>query len=87
MRVSFRNGKIIWCARQHYKLKIDQNNGNELAVRRFLDGAARRAQQEGSVVIVTKAKRTRWDQHFGRDGFCHFVSPNFNGYMPANAVT
>ena len=31
---------------------LDQDNGNERAMRRFLDGAAFRAQQEGSVIIV-----------------------------------
>ncbi len=31
---------------------LDQDNGNERAMRRFLDGAVRRAQQEGSVIIV-----------------------------------
>ena len=31
---------------------LDQDNGNERAMRRFLDGAAFRAQQEGSVIIT-----------------------------------
>jgi polysaccharide deacetylase 2 family uncharacterized protein YibQ len=31
---------------------LDQDNGNERAMRRFLDGAAFRAQQEGSVIIA-----------------------------------
>ena len=49
---------------------LDQDNGNERAMRRFLDGAAFRAQQEGSVIIAASLSASAYLHLHSPSGAC-----------------